>query len=166
MNKTISLEYIKKEQKDMLEHFKYVKGYNYQECDFGVPYWIILALQTELSEIVNAANIHKWWNKEKVNRNHVLEECCDFIAHAGNLAVMLDEELNINLKDCTEPIETLFNRISYQITTLNMSKNYARKSLKIIMDLFGEFVIALGFDFDEIKIKYYEKLQINYRRFE
>lgn len=165
MNKIINLEYIKKEQKDMLEHFKVVKGYNYQECDFGVPYWIILALQTELSEIINAANVHKWWNKEKVNRDHILEECCDFIAHAGNLAVMLDENLEIKLNDCVEPIEVLFNKISYKITTLNISKNYARKSLKTIMNLFGEFVIALGFNFDEIKIKYYEKLQINYSRF-
>jgi hypothetical protein len=37
-NKIIDLTYVKNEQKSFLEHLKRVKGINYQEAEFNVPY--------------------------------------------------------------------------------------------------------------------------------
>lgn len=160
------LQYVKNKQKEFLEHLKDTKGYFYQECNFNVPYWLILALQTELSEIANAKKVHKWWDDEAVDEKHVLEECSDFLAHLGNLANFLNVDMIINTEDIqVTAVEVTFNRLAYQITTLTMSKRFGRITFKTILGLFVELIYSLGFNFDDLQEAYNSKIEKNYIRF-
>jgi dimeric dUTPase (all-alpha-NTP-PPase superfamily) len=163
-NKIIDLEYVKNEQKTFLEHLKSVKGINCQDATYNVPYWLILALQTELSEIINAKGLHKWWNNEAINNEHVIEECVYFLAHLGNLANLLDADLILELEEIqVTAAETTFNRLAYWITTLNSSKRHARNTLIAqIIPEFIELIYSLGFNLEELEEAYYKKLKSNY----
>lgn len=167
MNVMIDFTYIKKEQNRFLEYLLEVKGYNYQKDSFCVPYWLILALQSELGEILQASMVHKWWSNEKVDREHLLEECADFLAHLGNVANFLDEDMIFGeLEVQTTVPEVTFNRLAYRITTLSGAKRQARYQLKnYLVPLFIELLYSLGFDIDELKIAYKSKMEKNYYRF-
>ena len=165
-NKTIRFEYVKKEQKEFLEHLKMIKGVNYQEAEFNVPYWLILALQSELSEVLNESLVHKFWTDKKVDREKLIEELSDFVAHMGNLANLLDVDMIIDLEEVqTTSVEVIFNRLAYQITTLNWNKRHARSAFNRIQILFVELVYSLGFNLEELEQAYKAKMKTNYERF-
>lgn len=166
-NKVIDLTYIKNEQKNFLEHLKSAKGINYQDATYNVPYWLILALQSELGEILNASCTHKWWTNAEVDRVHLIEECADFLAHMGNLAIFLDVDLILELEEMqlTAP-EITFNKIAYWITTLNWNKRHAKHTLtNRLLPLFLELIYSLGFNIDELEMAYKTKMEKNYERF-
>ena len=160
----IDLSYVKKEQEKFLEHLSKVKGYNYQKDSFCVPYWLILALQSELGEILQASMIHKWWSDEEVDRAHLIEECADFLAHIGNLSNILNVDMIFeNLEIQTTAPEITFNKLAYRITTLSGSKRQARYQLiNYLVLLFLELVYSLRFNLEELERAYYKKLELNY----
>ncbi|HSQ89519.1 dUTP diphosphatase [Romboutsia sp.] len=168
-NKVIDITYVKKEQKDFLEHLKSVKGIKCQDATYNVPYWLILALQSELAEILQASLVHKWWTNEEVDRKHLIEECADFLAHIGNLAIFLDldADLIIELEEIqATAVETTFNKIAYWITTLNWNKRHAKNTLtNRLLPLFLELIYSLGFNIDELEMAYKTKMETNYKRF-
>ncbi|MDB8805039.1 dUTP diphosphatase [Romboutsia sp. 1001216sp1] len=163
----IDLSYVKKEQEKFLEHLSNVKGYNYQKDSFCVPYWIILALQSELGEILQASSIHKWWSDEKVNKGHLIEECADFLAHLGNVSNILNVDMIFeNLEIQTTAPDTTFNKLAYRITTLSGSKNQARNQLiNYLVPLFLELLYSLGFNIEQLECAYEHKMKKNYERF-
>jgi NTP pyrophosphatase (non-canonical NTP hydrolase) len=166
-NKIIDLSYVKKEQKQFLEHLESINNIKYQDAEFNVLYWIILALQSELSEVLNASKIHKIWSKEEVNREHLVEELADLMAHIGNLSNMINENLVLTVEEIqVTAVETTFNRLAYWITTLKWNKRHARNTLKSYMlPGFIELVYSFGFDMDELEVAYKEKMKKNYERF-
>ena len=165
-NKVIDLTYVKKEQKDFLEHLKNIKGIDYQDATYNVPYWLIMALQSELGEVLNASLVHKWWIDEEVDREHLIEECADFLAHIGNLAIFLDVDLTLELEIQVTAVETTFNKIAYWITTLNWNKRHAKYTLtNRLLPLFLELIYSLGFNIDELEMAYKSKMENNYKRF-
>ncbi|MEG2276115.1 MAG: dUTP diphosphatase [Clostridia bacterium] len=163
----VNLGYTCEAQKDLLEHLKTVTGVNYQDATFNVPMWLILALQSELGEVINASQVHKWWSKDKVNREHLLEELSDLLSHIGNLAIFLDVELVLETEEVqVTAIETTFNKLAYRITTLTWDKRRARYTLiNYIVPLFLELVYSLGFDLGELEDAYKIKMLGNYSRF-
>lgn len=163
----IDLGYVKKEQNKFLEHLSKVKGYNYQKDSFCVPYWLILALQSELGEILQASMVHKWWSNEKVNEDHLIEECADFLAHLCNVSNILNVDMIFeNLEIQTTASEITFNKLAYRITTLSGSKHQARYQLiNYLVPLFLELVYSLGFNIDQLEHAYRQKLKKNYERF-
>ena len=163
----IDLRYVKKEQEKFLEHLSKVKGYNYQKDSFCIPYWLILAIQSELGEILQASSIHKWWSDEKVNKDHLIEECADFLAHLGNVSNILNVDMIFeNLEIQTTAPEITFNKLAYRITTLSGSKNQARYQLiNYLVPLFLELVYSLGFNIEQLEYAYKHKMKNNYERF-
>lgn len=165
-NKIKDLTYVKKQQNDFLEHLKSIEGINYQVEDFNVPYWLILALQSELSEVLNESLTHKFWTNKKVDREKLVEELADFMAHMGNLANFLEIDMLLNTEEVqVTAIEVTFNRLAYQITTLHLSKKHSRRTFKIMLMLFGELVYSLGFSFSELEVAYKAKMEKNYEKF-
>lgn len=161
-------KYVQKEQKKFLEHLKHVEGIKYQDDIFNVPMWLVLALQSELAEILNASKVHKWWDKQQVNENHLLEECADFLAHLGNLANILEIDLVAGIEEIQiTAIESQINYLAYKITTLPWKKQFARsKLLNNLLPGFVQLVYSLGFDLDQLEEAYKNKMVVNYTRFE
>ena len=157
-NKVIDFTYANKEQKNFLEHLESSKGIKYPSETLNVPYWLILALHSELSEVLNASKLHKF---------HLIEELGDFLSHMANLANFLEVDLITEIPEIqiTSP-EITFNQLSYRITTLNWNKRHARNTLiKQIVPSFVELVYSFGFNLEELEAVYHKKMQHNYTRF-
>ncbi len=167
MNRVIDFKWIQKEQKNFLEYLGRLEGVKYQDDIFNVPMWVVLALQSELSEILNASKVHKWWDKEDVNRDHLAEECADFLSHLGNLANILEVELIASVDEVQRTcIESQINYLAYKITTLPWKKQFARnKLLNNLLPGFIQLVYSFGFNIEEIEEAYKIKMQHNYTRF-
>lgn len=163
----VDFKYVQEEQKAFLKHLKHSEGISYQDNIFNVPMWLVLALQSELSEILNASKIHKWWDNQPVNREHLLEECADFLAHLGNLANILETDLVGGVEELQiTAVESQINYLAYKITTLPWKKQFARSSLlNNLLPKYVELVYSLGFNLDELKEAYLSKMERNYIRF-
>lgn len=162
-NRIIDFTDIQEEQNRFLERLERVNSIKYQKDAFSVPMWIVLALQSELSEILNASKIHKWWDKSEVDRKHLAEECADFLSHLGNLANILEVELIASVEEVQRTcIENQINYLAYKITTLPWKKQFAKgKLLNNLLPGFIELVYSLGFDIDDIKKAYRSKMDKN-----
>lgn len=162
-NKIIDFTYVQKEQKRFLERLEKIDGIKHQKDVFNVPMWIVLALQSELSEILNASKVHKWWDISEVDRKHLAEKCADFLSHLGNLANILEVELIASVEEIQRTcIENQINYLAYKITTLPWRKQFARgKLLNNLLPGFIELVYSLGFDIDDIKKAYRSKMDKN-----
>lgn len=166
-NKIIDFTYANKEQKNFLEHLESSKGIKYPNETLNVPMWLILALHSELSEVLNASKLHKFWDKSEINREHLIEELGDFLSHMANLANFLEVDLVTEIPEIqvTAP-EVVFNQLAYRITTLNWNKRHARNALlNQIVPLFVELVHSFNFTLDELEEAYKRKMQHNYTRF-
>ena len=167
-SRVIDFTYANKEQKNFLEHLETKNGIKYPNETLNVPMWLILALHSELSEVLNASKLHKFWDKSEINREHLIEELGDFLSHMANLANFLDADLIIEIpeRQVTDP-EVVFNKLAYRITTLNWNKRHARNALlNQIVPLFVELVDSFNFTLDELEGAYKRKMQHNYTRFE
>lgn len=166
-NRVCDFTYANQEQRSFTEHLETVKGIKYPKDILNVPYWLILALHSELSEVLNASKLHKFWDKSEINKAHLIEELGDFLSHIANLANFLEIDLVVKVSDiqATAP-EVIFNQLAYKITTLNWNKRHARYTLvNQIVPLFVELVYSFGFNLDELEEAYHKKMQHNYTRF-
>ena len=166
-NKIVNFKYANKGQKDFLSHLESAKGVNYQYETLNVPYWLILALHSELSEVLNSSKLHKFWDKSEINREHLIENLAGFLSHMANLANFLEVDLATEIKEIqvTAP-EVTFNQLAYRITTLNWNKRHARNTLiNQIIPLFVELVHEFDFTLEELEAAYKTKMKKNYTRF-
>lgn len=166
MSKVIDLNYVKKEQDKFIGCLHFVEGINYQEGSSKVPKWLILALSSELMEVLNESKVHKWWDTTPRDKNKLLEELSDLLSHLGNLANLLGLEMISDIKVTQERgIESIFTKTAYDILSIELSKTYARTKFPQLIVDFIELVYSLGFDMEEIKEAYFIKMSENYLRF-
>lgn len=92
-NKVIDFTYALEKQKTFSKLLEDKKGIKQPSDIYNVPYSFILGLNSELYEIVNAAKMHKSYSKEKIDRDHVIEECADLLSWIGNTANFLEVKL-------------------------------------------------------------------------
>ena len=79
-NKVIDFRYANIEQKAFLEHLEIVNDTKYPNETLNVPMWLILALHSELSEVLNASKLNKFWDKSEVNRAHLIKALSDLLS--------------------------------------------------------------------------------------
>ena len=163
----VDLRYVNKAQNEFLEHLESVKGINTPKNTLNVPMWLLLGLHSELSEVLNASKLHKFWYKSEINRTHLIEELGDFLSHMGNLANFLEIDLVTEIPEIEiTAAEVTFNKLAYRITTLNWSKRHARNTLlNQIIPNFVELLYSFDFSLTELKETYHKKMQHNYTRF-
>ena len=166
-NKVIDFRYANRGQKAFLEHLESASDTKYPNETLNVPMWLILALHSELSEVLNASKLHKFWDKSEVNRAHLIEALSDLLSHMANLANFLEIDLVTEIQDMqVTASETIFNQLYYRITTLNWSKRHARNTLlNQIIPNFVELLYSFDFSLTELKETYHKKMQHNYTRF-
>ncbi len=163
----IDFKYVQEMQKSFCKHLENKKGIKYQEESFNVPMWLILAIHSEVGEVLNASKVHKIWDKSEIDRNHLLEELADLLSHIANLANFLEVDLVLDIQEVQiTAVETTFNRLFYRTTTLDWNKRQARYTLtRYILPLFVELLYSFGFSLDDLEEAYKAKLKINYERF-
>ncbi len=163
----IDFKYVQEMQESFCKHLEDKKGINYQKESFNVPMWLILAIHSELGEVLNASKVHKVWNKSEIDKNHLLEELADLLSHIANLANFLEVELVLDIPEVQiTAVETIFNRLFYRATTLDWNKRQARYTLtRYILPLFIELLYTFGFSLDDLERAYKDKLKLNYERF-
>ena len=108
-NRVIDFKYANEEQKNFL---KYLESNQNIECPnetLNVPMWLVLALHSKLSGVLNTSKLHKFWDKSEINRTHLIEEFGDLLSHIANLANFLELDL---VTDISEIQETDFGKIS------------------------------------------------------
>lgn len=162
-NKVIDFTYALEKQKTfsrLLEEKKSIK----QPSDiYNVPYSFILGLNSELYEIVNAAKMHKSYSKEKIDRDHVIEECADLLSWIGNTANFLEIKLITEVQEMqiTAP-EVIVVSLNDKINRLTWKKRVARYTLiDKILPLFVELIYSLGFDLNDLEEAYHKKMDKN-----
>lgn len=173
----IDLNYIKKEQKRFSKHLETTKGIKSRINTNEVTERQILALISELYEVVNEAKIHKKYDCD-VNRDRVIEELSDCLSMIGNIANSLDIDLEIHIEKIKiKKIETQildFNKEILKLYNLEINKNklniiyqikvfFAKKRIKeTIVPRFLNIVFSLGFSLEELTEAYFKKMESNY----
>jgi len=166
-NIVIDFKYANEEQKKLLEQLESNQGIKHPNETLSVPMWLVLALHSKLSEVLNVSKLHKFWDKSEINRTHLIEELGDLLSHIANLSNFLELDLVTEISEInlTAP-EIIFNQFYYRITTLNWSKRHARNTLiNQIVPNFVELVYSFGFSLDELKEAYYKNMQYSYDSF-
>mgnify|MGYP002581126755 CR=1 FL=1 len=131
-NKVIDFTYANKEQKNFLEHLESSKGIKHPSETLNVPMWLILALHSELSEVLNASKLHKFWDKSEVNREHLIEELGDFLSHMANLANFLEVDLITIYEIKWNKSRNDFNVIERDLVTNEFKKLYGKRIDKLM----------------------------------
>ena len=166
-NIVIDFKYANEEQKKFLEQIESNQNIKHPNETLNVPMWLVLALHSKLSGVLNASKLHKFWDKSEINKTRLIEEFGELLSHIANLANFLEIELITEISEInlTSP-ETIFNQFYYRITTLNWSKRHARNTLiNQIVPSFVELTYSFGFNLDELKEAYYRNMQHNHTRF-
>ena len=162
-NKVIDFTYVLEKQKTFSKLLEDKKGIKQPSDIYNVPYSFILGLNSELYEIVNAAKMHKSYTKEKIDREHVIEECADLLSWIGNTANFLEIKLIAEVQEMqiTAP-EVIVVSLNDKINRLTWNKRTARYTLTgKILPLFTELIYSLGFDLNELKEAYHKKMDKN-----
>ena len=166
-NIVIDFKYANEEQKNFLKYVENNQNIKCKNETLNIPMWLVLALHSKLSGVLNASKLHKFWDKSEINRTHLIEELGDLLSHIANIANFLELDLVTEISEInlTSP-ETIFNQFYYRITTLNWSKRHARNTLiNQIVPNFVELVYSFGFDLNELEEAYHNKMQHNYTKF-
>lgn len=162
-NKVIDFTYVLEKQKTFSKLLEDKKGIKQPSDIYNVPYSFILGLNSELYEIVNAAKMHKSYSKEKIDREHVIEECADLLSWIGNTANFLGVKLIAEVQEMqiTAPEITVVS-LNDKINRLTWNKRTARYTLTDkIVPLFVELIYSLGFDLNDLKEAYNQKMDKN-----
>ena len=165
MSTVIDLNYVKKEQDKFSKYLESTKGINTQTNTLKVSEGQILALASELYEVINESKIHKEYDKD-VDRERVIEELSDCLSMIGNIANSLNMDLIVETEITQiENIEKQFIGLNYDILRLNKVSKilFARRKLEeLIVPQFINIVYSLGFNLDELKEAYFKKMEENY----
>ena len=166
-NIVIDFKYANEEQNRFLKYLESNQGIKHTNETLSVPMWLVLALHSKLSGVLNASKLHKFWNKSEINRTHLIEELGDLLSHIANLANFLELDLVTEISEINlTASEIIFNQFYYRITTLNWSKRHARNALiNQIVPNFVELVYSFEFSLDELKEAYYKNIKHRYDRF-
>ena len=169
MKNNINLDYVKEEQNKFLSHLKTIEGIKYPVNDYDVPKWIIISLICELVEVVNESKNKgiKWWDKEPIDEYKLKKELSDLLSHIGNVSNFLSMDLVLeNELPKIGDIKPHILGMIGDFTTLGFSKYYARNKLKLILQKYFQLIDYFGYNIEDIKEVYLEKMKNNYRRFE
>ncbi|MCJ8342342.1 MAG: dUTP diphosphatase [Cetobacterium sp.] len=165
MSIIIDLNCIKKEQERFSKHLETTKGIINQINTMEVAERQILALISEIYEVVNETKIHKEYDCD-VDRGRVIEELSDCLSMIGNIANSLDMDLVINMETSkSKKIETQLLDLNEEILMLRYTVNVsdARRRVKeLILPQFINIVFSLGFSLEELKEAYFKKMESNY----
>ena len=164
----VDLRNIQAKQVEFISYLESKPGIINPKSKFGVTKGQAIDLLSELMEVCNAAKVQKWWDKSVTDKEHVIEELADLLAHICNIANYIDIELIYLVENIQiECIEGFIIGLVGDIIQIPYSKNktFIKQKIFVILTKYIQLVYALGFNIEELKEAYYKKLKVNYERF-
>ena len=156
-NKVIDLNYCKELRKSIISHEECNNNINTQREIYSVPMGIILDFHIDLAHLALGLTLNK--DLEDV----ILNDLIMILNRMSDIAIFLDIDLIAEVQEIqvTAP-EVILNSLFNNVSMLNYKKATSRtKMINRILPLFAELVYSLGFDLNDIKEAYHQKMDKN-----
>ena len=154
-NKVIDLNFAKKSRESILSDTEDNNSINTQIKAYSVPMSLIMNFHIDLAHL--ALNLNKDY------KDVMLNDLIMILNRMSDIAIFLDIDLIAEVQEVqvTAP-EVILNSLFNNVSMLNYKKATSRtKMINRILPLFAELVYSLGFDLNDIKEAYHQKMDKN-----
>lgn len=156
-NKVIDLNFAKKSRELNLSDTGDNNSINTQIKAYSVPMSLIMNFHIDLAHLALGLTLNK--DLEDV----ILNDLIMILNRMSDIAIFLDIDLIAEVQEIqvTAP-EVILNSLFNNVSMLNYKKATSRtKMINRILPLFAELVYSLGFDLNDIKEAYHQKMDKN-----
>lgn len=154
-NKVIDLNFAKKLRESILSNEKDNSNINIQKEIYSMPMNLIMNFHIDLAHL--ALNLNKDY------KDVMLNDLIMILNRMSDIAIFLDIDLIAEVQEVqvTAP-EVILNSLFNNVSMLNYKKAISRKKMiNRIVPLFAELVYSLGFDLNDLKEAYNQKMDKN-----
>ena len=156
-NKVIDLNFAKKLRESILSNEKDNSNINIQKEIYSMPMNLIINFHIDLAHLALGLTL----NKDL--KDVMLNDLIMILNRMSDIAIFLDIDLIAEVQEIqvTAP-EVILNSLFNNVSMLNYKKATSRtKMINRILPLFAELVYSLGFDLNDIKEAYHQKMDKN-----
>ena len=156
-NKVIDLNFAKKLRESILSNEKDNSNINIQKEIYSMPMNLIINFHIDLAHLALGLTL----NKDL--KDVMLNDLIMILNRMSDIAIFLDIDLIAEVQEIqvTAP-EVILNSLFNNVSMLNYKKTTSIiKMINRIMPLFVELVYSLGFDLNDIKEAYHQKMDKN-----
>ena len=156
-NKVIDLNFAKKSRESILSGTEETNSINTQIKSYSVPMSLIIDFHIDLAHLALGLTLNK--DLEDV----ILNDLIMILNRMSDIAIFLDIDLIAEVQEIqvTAP-EVILNSLFNNVSMLNYKKATSRtKMINRIVPLFAELVYSLGFDLNDLKEAYHQKMDKN-----
>ena len=154
-NKVIDLNFAKKSRESILSDTEDNNSINTQIKAYSVPMSLIMNFHIDLAHL--ALNLNKDY------KDVMLNDLIMILNRMSDIAIFLDIDLIAEIQEIqVTATEVILNSLFNNVSMLNYKKATSRtKMINRIVPLFAELVYSLGFDLNDIKEAYHQKMDKN-----
>ena len=154
-NKVIDLNFAKKSRELNLSDTGDNNSINTQIKAYSVPMSLIMNFHIDLAHL--ALNLNKDY------KDVMLNDLIMILNRMSDIAIFLDIDLIAEIQEIQVTVtEVILNSLFNNVSMLNYKKATSRtKMINRILPLFAELVYSLGFDLNDIKEAYHQKMDKN-----
>ena len=154
-NKVIDLNFAKKLRESILSNEKDNSNINIQKEIYSMPMNLIMNFHIDLAHL--ALNLNKDY------KDVMLNDLIMILNRMSDIAIFLDIDLIAEIQEIqVTATEVILNSLFNNVSMLNYKKAISRtKMINRIVPLFAELVYSLGFDLNDIKKAYHQKIDKN-----
>ena len=154
-NKVIDLNFAKKLRESILSDTEDNNSINTQIKAYSVPMSLIMNFHIDLAHL--ALNLNKDY------KDVMLNDLIMILNRMSDIAIFLDIDLIAEIQEIqVTATEVILNSLFNNVSMLNYKKATSRtKMINRILPLFAELVYSLGFDLNDIKKAYHQKIDKN-----
>jgi len=154
-NKVIDLNFAKKSRESILSDTEDNNSINTQIKAYSVPMSLIMNFHIDLAHL--ALNLNKDY------KDVMLNDLIMILNRMSDIAIFLDIDLIAEIQEIqVTATEVILNSLFNNVSMLNYKKATSRtKMINRILPLFAELVYSLGFDLNDIKKAYHQKIDKN-----
>ena len=156
-NKVIDLNFAKKLRESILSNEKDNSNINIQKEIYSMPMNLIINFHIDLAHLALGLTL----NKDL--KDVMLNDLIMILNRMSDIAIFLDIDLIAEVQEVqvTAP-EVILNSLFNNVSMLNYKKAISRtKMINRIIPLFAELIYSLGFDLNDIKEAYHQKMDKN-----
>ena len=156
-NKVIDLNFAKKSRESILSDTEDNNSINTQIKAYSVPMSLIMNFHIDLAHLALGLTL----NKDL--KDVMLNDLIMILNRMSDIAIFLDIDLIAEIQEIqVTATEVILNSLFNNVSMLNYKKATSRtKMINRILPLFAELVYSLGFDLNDIKEAYHQKMDKN-----
>ena len=156
-NKVIDLNFAKKLRESILSNEKDNSNINIQKEIYSMPMNLIINFHIDLAHLALGLTL----NKDL--KDVMLNDLIMILNRMSDIAIFLDIDLIAEIQEIqVTATEVILNSLFNNVSMLNYKKAISRtKMINRIIPLFAELIYSLGFDLNDIKEAYHQKMDKN-----